>query len=380
MKQKAILIASLTIVSLAAQNQPGQSQADQRQQSSQQQSQQDQQKSSSQASQQAGQQSQSSQGKPGESQSSSATSSSSSQKSAAGAAGQSQSGSQGQFQQAQQSNLQQFIDYKVVDKQQKQIGTVEALWEDETGQPAFLAIKRQQQGQQARQGQQSQQQALLVVPAQSAEVNKSIRTVRIPYQQQVLQNAPTLTSEQELNAQAQNRITAFYRQHGYQPRQTSAQGSAAARSQGTATSRDGATITLKEESVNVGTRQVDAGGVLLKKIVRTDTVSKPVELQSEEIVIERVEGTGRPVQGEIGSFEEKQIYIPLRREVPVVEKEVEVKERINIGKDTETERRQISEKVREEDLKIIKEEGTDVQIRGEGDNEQEQQREQRQQN
>lgn len=363
MKKKALLIASLTVISMAAQNQPGQSTQTQSQQSQPGQSQQSSQSQKDQQAQQA------SQGKPGESQSSSATSRPPGQ-SASGAAGQSQSGqsSQGQFQSAQGSNLQQFIDYKVVDKQEKQIGKVEALWEDQSGQPAFLAIKPQQQGQQS---QQSQDQ-LLVVPAQSAEVNKSIRTVRVPYNQQILQNAPKLKSEDELDAQAQSRITAFYRQHGYQPR---------AQQQSSATQRSGqdqASITLKEESVNIGTREVDAGGVLLKKIVRTDTVSKPVELQSESIVIERVEGTGRPVQGEVGSFQEQQIYIPLRREVPVVGKEVQVKERINVGKETDTERRKISEQVREEDLQIIKEQGTDVQIEGQQPGQSEQRNRQQQ--
>ena len=374
MKKVAALIATLTMMSVAAQNQPGQKQSQQEQSKSGQA--QSQQSESQSKPGQIGQSEPAGQGGPGQSQSTSATARQQGQQ-ASGAAGQSQK--QGQFSSTQPSNVQQYIDFKVVDQQDKQIGTVDALWEDQTGQPAFLAIKRTQgqTGQQskAQQGQQTQQ--LLVVPAQRAEVNRSIRTVRVPYTQQVLQSAPTFKNEEDLDRQAQMRITAFYRQHGY--RETQQQSSVGRPAQGTS-ERDQATIQLKEEELKVGKRQVDAGGILLKKVVRSETVNKPVELQREEIVIERVQGTGRPVEGEIGTFKEGQIYIPLRREEAVVDKDVRVKETLQVGKETQTERQTVRDQVREEQLQIIKEQGTDVQVEGQrpGQTEQERRRQQQQ--
>ena len=57
-----------------------------------------------------------------------------------------------------------------------------------------------------------------------------------------------------------------------------------------------ASVKLTEEQVKVGKREVTAGGVRLRKFIRTETVNQPVELRREELVIERVpanETTGR---------------------------------------------------------------------------------------
>jgi stress response protein YsnF len=55
----------------------------------------------------------------------------------------------------------------------------------------------------------------------------------------------------------------------------------------TAKLSDDRTFQLKEEQVKIGKRQVEDGGVRLPKIVRTETISQPVEHQREEIVINR---------------------------------------------------------------------------------------------
>src|SRR5436305_5940845 len=50
-------------------------------------------------------------------------------------------------------------------------------------------------------------------------------------------------------------------------------------------------VPLREESVKVGTREVDAGSVRLKKIVKTETINQPVQLRREEVVIDRDTGS-----------------------------------------------------------------------------------------
>ena len=109
------------------------------------------------------------------------------------------------------------------------------------------------------------------------------------------------------------------------------------------------TIRLKEEELKVGKREVQAGGIRLHKIVRTETVNQPVELKREEIVIERV-----PAQGQASneSFGEEDIFIPLRREEAVVEKTSRVREEVRVGKKTEVDRRQVTEQVRKEDIQV----------------------------
>ena len=107
---------------------------------------------------------------------------------------------------------------------------------------------------------------------------------------------------------------------------------------------------LSEESVSVGKREVDAGGVRLRKVVRTETVNQPVELQREELVVERVPASGQPASG--SQFKEQQIYMPLRREEAVVSKQAHVREEVRLGKRTETEQQNISTTVRKEDVEV----------------------------
>ena len=113
---------------------------------------------------------------------------------------------------------------------------------------------------------------------------------------------------------------------------------------------------LKEESVQIGKREVEYGGVRLRKIIRTEQVNQPIELKREEIVIERVPvNETRPTADTNFSTESKEIYIPLRREEAVVAKETHVREEVRVGKRQETERKQVSETVRKEEVEIDRE-------------------------
>ncbi len=106
--------------------------------------------------------------------------------------------------------------------------------------------------------------------------------------------------------------------------------------------------------MRVGKREVVAGGVRLRKVVRTETVNQPVELRREELIVERVpanESTGR---GE-ADFQQREIYVPLRREEAVVQKEARVREEVRVRKDARTDRQTVSEQVRKEDVEIERE-------------------------
>src|SRR5438045_2290741 len=115
-----------------------------------------------------------------------------------------------------------------------------------------------------------------------------------------------------------------------------------------------ATVQLREEQLKVGKREVEAGGIRLRKIVRTETVNQPVELKREEIVVERVSGTQAGLKPQAGceDFQQQDIYIPLRREEPVIQKESRVREEVRVSKKAETERQNISQQVRKEDVEI----------------------------
>ena len=86
----------------------------------------------------------------------------------------------------------------------------------------------------------------------------------------------------------------------------------------------------------------------LLKIVRKEVVTQPVELKREKFVVERVPATGKADH----AFEDEDVFIPLRREEAVVEKEDHVREEIRIHKEALTEKEMVSGEIRKEDIEI----------------------------
>ena len=84
--------------------------------------------------------------------------------------------------------------------------------------------------------------------------------------------------------------------------------------------------------------------------MRTENINQPVELRREEIKIERVPGQGAQVSGK--AFTSEDIYIPLRREEPVIQKDAQVREQVRVHKTASTDRQQVSEQVCKEDVEI----------------------------
>lgn len=235
-------------------------------------------------------------------------------------------------------NHQRLIGYDVQESNGNSIGKVHNLWTDENGQPLFLGVKT----------------GWLfgknhVVPVGSAEVNDSRGVIRLPYTEQQIKDAPSFDEDADIIESDQQRIFSHY---GLAHGAATSASVREERMEGTSrrNTAEERTVQLKEEEVKVGKRQVEAGGVRLHKIVRTETINQPVELSREEIVIERVPGNqAAPTDVQ---FQEEDIFIPLRREEAVVQKEARVREEVRVGKKTEVERSQVTEKVRKEDLQV----------------------------
>ena len=114
------------------------------------------------------------------------------------------------------------------------------------------------------------------------------------------------------------------------------------------------TVPLREEKVKIGKREVEAGGVRIRKIVRTETINQPVELRHEELVVERVPPeeiscTGGELTRPIG---EEDIFVPLRREEIVIEKEMQVREGVRIGRKSSSDKQDVTEQVRSEEVEV----------------------------
>lgn len=115
---------------------------------------------------------------------------------------------------------------------------------------------------------------------------------------------------------------------------------------------DGITISKVQETLNVGKREVESGGVR----VRSRIVEKPVEetlrLREERVNVER-KAVDRPLsEGDMNAFEEQDISMTERSEVPVVSKEARVVEEIKISKDVNERTETIRDTVRNTEIDI----------------------------
>lgn len=241
-----------------------------------------------------------------------------------------------------ENRLQGLIGYKVVDNAGDKVGTVAYVWEDADGEPAYLGVKTGWLGMGRNH----------VIPARSVTWNEGEETIRLPFAAQAVKNAPTFSEDELLDQAAEDRIYTYYRSFGYsQPRGDVAEGGSATETEMGAEDR---AIPLHEEELTVGKRQVEAGGVRLRKIIRTEIVNQPVEIKREDIEIERVPAAGQAT-GDT-SFNEEEIYIPLRREEAVIAKRAHLREEVRVRKTEQRERQEVSEELRKEDVEVVHEE------------------------
>jgi uncharacterized protein (TIGR02271 family) len=238
-----------------------------------------------------------------------------------------------------------YIDYTVVDRSETKVGTVDSVWLDHNNQPAYLAIRTGWLG----------MGKTHVVPAQNAHVSERRRSIRLPYTIDQIRGAPDFDASAQLQSTDEDRIGNYYGAHGFQRdswlRDRDVAADQSRLRSGQAENVEQRSIKLKDEELRVGKREVEAGGVRLRKVVRTEVVNQPVELQREEIVIERVPAS-EARSADAGDFTEDEIYVPLRREEAVVAKDTRVREEVRVGKRKETEQQTVSDTVRHEDVEI----------------------------
>lgn len=119
--------------------------------------------------------------------------------------------------------------------------------------------------------------------------------------------------------------------------------------------RDEARLTLSEEQLALGKREVQAGEVEVHKRVETETVREAVPLEREEVIVER-----RPISDPLNAattpqITEDEIRIPLTREEAVIEKRVVPTEELVVQKRTVTEQETVEAELRRERAEVTKE-------------------------
>jgi uncharacterized protein (TIGR02271 family) len=111
-------------------------------------------------------------------------------------------------------------------------------------------------------------------------------------------------------------------------------------------------MTRSEERVDVGTETETVGRARLRKYVVTENVTKTVPVSHEEVRIEREPITdanrGEALSG--GDITEEEHEVELKGERVVVDKDTVPVERVQMGTETVTENREVSEQVRKEQI------------------------------
>ena len=123
--------------------------------------------------------------------------------------------------------------------------------------------------------------------------------------------------------------------------------------------RDGETMQLAEERLDIGKRVVNRGTTRVRRFVVETPVEEQVNLRSERVTVER-----RPVSGGAvvnnPDFTDKTIELTEMSEEAVVSKVARVKEEIALRKEAADRTETVRETLRHEDVEIEKVPGIDV--------------------
>jgi len=124
-------------------------------------------------------------------------------------------------------------------------------------------------------------------------------------------------------------------------------------------------IPLKKEELRVGTQQVDAGGVRLRKVVTTETVNQPIQIRKESLVVDRTPANGAQssaTQGQMNAqsnslstaFQEGELVVTLREEQPIVQTEIVTSGNVVVRKQVVNQPMNVQRQLRQENIQAEK--------------------------
>lgn len=120
----------------------------------------------------------------------------------------------------------------------------------------------------------------------------------------------------------------------------------------TTSNERGTTIPRIEESLEVGKRQEERGSVRARSRIVEQPIEEHVRLREEHVHVER-QPVNRPVSdADLRNFQEGDIELTERAEVPVVNKEARVVEEVRISKDVEEREETIRDTVRNTEVDV----------------------------
>jgi stress response protein YsnF len=113
-----------------------------------------------------------------------------------------------------------------------------------------------------------------------------------------------------------------------------------------------ATVSRVQEELHVGKREVEKGGVRVRSRIVEKPVEESVRLREEHVRVDRQQVNRPLTDADRSAFQDQDIELTERTEVPVVNKESRVVEEIRISKDVEERTETIRDTVRNTEVDI----------------------------
>jgi uncharacterized protein (TIGR02271 family) len=242
----------------------------------------------------------------------------------------------------------------LVDRDGDKVGTIDAIYvDDQSGEPEWALVNTGLFGTKSS-----------FVPL--AQASGSGDQVQVPYEKQLVKDAPRIDTDQHLSEAEEQQLWRHYdldygagyadtdRAATYEERDT------VGRDVSGPTTDDA--MTRSEEELRVGTTQRERGRARLRKYVTTEQQQVTVPVQREEVRVEREPITDANLDAATSgpAISEEEHEVVLREEEPVVEKRAVPRERVRLDTETVTEERQVADEVRKERIEV---EGDQDQLR-----------------
>ena len=230
-----------------------------------------------------------------------------------------------------------FADYEVYDPNGEKIGKVDDLFVDESDQPEYIGVKMGFLG----------TSSTLIPWDAVSNIDDEGRTIEISVEKETAKNGPAFDDDREITPEFENQVYSYY---GLQRAESTEEPGAYEAYQGSETTgEDELRVQRTEEELRAGTAEREAGGVQVRKRVRTDREQVEVPTRREEVTVDRVPVEGEASEAEIG---EEEIRVPLTEEEVVTEKCPVAKEEVRIRKDVVEDTEVVEEDVRREEVDV----------------------------
>jgi uncharacterized protein (TIGR02271 family) len=229
----------------------------------------------------------------------------------------------------------------LVDRDGGRIGSIDAIYlDDDTGQPEWALVNTGLFG----------TKSSFVPLAQATEDHSD---VRVPYDKQLVKDAPRIDPDGRLSEAEERRLWRHYGLDYDRTTRRRATGKDAVGRDTSGPTTDDA-MTRSEEELRVGTAQRERGRVRLRKYVTTEQVQQTVPVQRERVRVERepITDANRDAATSGPELSEAEHEVILREEEPVVQKRVVPKERVRLDKDTLTDEERVAEELRKEQIDV----------------------------